>query len=55
MNNLNLREARRIVERRMIMQALKRYYGNVTYAALDLGISRPALYDLMRKLNIRNR
>jgi len=50
---MNLREARAKIERKMILQALKRWGGCVSYAAADLGISRPAMYDLMRKLKIK--
>jgi two-component system NtrC family response regulator len=32
--------------------ALRRHRGKITSAALDLGISRPTLYELMEKLGI---
>ncbi|GAB7078396.1 PEP-CTERM-box response regulator transcription factor [Megalodesulfovibrio paquesii] len=44
-----LREARSIVERKMIEDALRRHDGNIQRTADALGISRPTLYDLMRK------
>jgi two-component system, NtrC family, response regulator len=47
-----LDQARRKIERQMILQALNRWSGNVTYAAADLGISRPTLYDLIKKHGI---
>jgi two-component system NtrC family response regulator len=47
-----LREAREHVEREMIEQALKRNSGKITFAAAELGISRPTLYELMEKLGI---
>lgn len=49
---MTLKEARENVEREMIEQALKRHLGKISGAALDLGISRPTLYELMEKLGI---
>ena len=49
---LTLREARERVERSLVEGALRRYAGNLTQVATDLGISRPTLYDLMEKLGI---
>ncbi len=48
-----LREARESVERELILGAIERHKGNLTQVARDLDISRPALYDLMKKLDIR--
>jgi DNA-binding NtrC family response regulator len=36
----------------MVQHALRRYRGKITSAALDLGISRPTLYELMEELGI---
>lgn len=47
-----LKEARESVEREMIQEALRRHSGKITAAALELGISRPTLYELMEKLGI---
>ena len=47
-----LKEARESVEREMIRDALRRHRGKITSAALELGISRPTLYELMEKLGI---
>ena len=47
-----LKEARESVEREMIQDALRRHRGKITSAALELGISRPTLYELMDKLGI---
>src|SRR5262245_4284075 len=47
-----LKKAREQVEREMIQQALKRHAGRITAAAVDLGVSRPTLYELMEKLGI---
>jgi two-component system NtrC family response regulator len=48
----SLREGRDIVDREMITQALRKHKGKITSAASELGISRPALYELMEKLGI---
>jgi two-component system NtrC family response regulator len=50
--NKTLRDARSQLERQMVMQALKRFTGNIVKASQALGISRPTLYDLMRKHDI---
>jgi two-component system NtrC family response regulator len=50
--SLNLREAREQVERQVIQRALSIYNNNVTHAAEALGISRPSLYSLIKKLDI---
>lgn len=47
-----LKEARENVEREMVEQALKKHSGRISAAAIDLGISRPTLYELMDKLGI---
>jgi two-component system NtrC family response regulator len=47
-----LKEARDNVEREMVQDALRRHRGKITSAALDLGISRPTLYELIDRLRI---
>jgi two-component system NtrC family response regulator len=47
-----LKEARESVEREMVQVAMRRHRGKITAAALELGISRPTLYELMEKLGI---
>ncbi len=47
-----LKEAREAVEREIIQQALRKHSGKITPAAIELGISRPTLYELMEKLGI---
>ena len=47
-----LKQAREHIERELIEQALKRNSGRITAAAVDLGISRPTLYELIEKLGI---
>lgn len=36
----------------MVQNALKRHGGKISAASIDLGISRPTLYELMEKLGI---
>jgi len=48
-----LKEAREKVERELIRGLMKRHGGNLTKVARELDISRPALYDLMKKLDIK--
>ncbi len=48
-----LKEAREILEREMVQQVLQRHAGKISSAAIELGISRPTLYELMEKLGIQ--
>jgi two-component system NtrC family response regulator len=50
-----LREARNRLEREMVVGALVRTRGNISRAARELGISRPALHDLVDKHHINTR
>ena len=52
MESLNLRDARERIEKEVIQRALLIYNNNVTHAAEALGISRPSLYSLIKKLNM---
>jgi two-component system NtrC family response regulator len=47
-----LKEARESVERDLVQDALRRHGGKISSAAIELGISRPTLYELMDKLGI---
>ena len=49
-----LKQARESIEREMILQALKRNAGKISAASVQLGISRPTLYELIEKLGITN-
>lgn len=49
----SLKEARESVEREMVRQALKKNSGKIAAAAIELGISRPTLYELMEKLGVQ--
>jgi len=51
----SLREVRDHAEKDSIMRALQYVNGNVSRAAEILGVTRPTLYHLMEKLNIRDK
>lgn len=50
---VSLKDAREALEREMIHNALKKHGGKMAPAAVELGISRPTLYDLMDKLGLQ--
>lgn len=52
-SDLDLRTARETAERQAIVAALARSNGNIVRASEILGVSRPTLYDLMRRLAIK--
>jgi two-component system NtrC family response regulator len=47
-----LKDAREALERQMVQQALKKHGGKIAPAAVELGLSRPTLYELMDKLGL---
>jgi two-component system NtrC family response regulator len=49
---LDLRQAREVAERSVILRALGVHNHNMSHTAAALGISRPSLYNLMKKLDI---
>ena len=51
-NAVTLKDAREAVERQMVQQALRKHGGKIAPAAVELGMSRPTLYELMAKLGI---
>jgi two-component system NtrC family response regulator len=51
---MSLREARERTDRMLVEQALRRNGGKITDAARELGISRPTLYELLDKLQLRS-
>lgn len=52
-SDLDLRTVRETAERQAIVAALARTNGNIVKASDMLGVSRPTLYDLMKKLSIK--
>jgi two-component system NtrC family response regulator len=49
---VTLKEAREKLESEMIRSSLRKHGGKITAAALELGVSRPTLYELIDKLGI---
>ena len=52
-SDLDLRTVRDAAERQAVLGALARSNGNIVKASELLGVSRPTLYDLMRRLSIK--
>jgi two-component system NtrC family response regulator len=52
-SDLDLRAVRDAAERQAIVAALARSNNNIVKASEILGVSRPTLYDLMRRLSIK--
>jgi two-component system NtrC family response regulator len=50
--SMSLKEGRDAIEKELIVKALTRNRGSMTKAAMELGVSRPTLYDLMEKFGI---
>jgi two-component system NtrC family response regulator len=50
---LDLRAVREKAERGAVIAALARANGNIVKASEILGVTRPTLYDLMRRLSIQ--
>jgi len=50
---LNLRQVRDQAERDAVVRVLARVDGNLSKAADLLGVSRPTLYDLMRRFGLK--
>ncbi len=50
---ISLKEARETIERDLLQQALRTNTGNITAAAVSIGVSRPTFYELMVKLGIQ--
>ena len=48
----NLREVREKAEKKAVLRALYHANSNIAHASELLGVSRPTLYDLIKKLNI---
>ena len=50
--NLDIKEAREAAERKVIQSALDMNNYNMSRTAETLGVSRPSLYNLMKKLGM---
>jgi len=50
-SGMKLKEARSMVEKKLVTEVLATSEGNIHKASLALGVSRPTLYDLMKKHN----
>jgi len=48
-NTLSLKEVRDEAEARLVVDTLRRTFGNISRAARELDVSRPTLHDLLRK------
>jgi two-component system NtrC family response regulator len=48
-SGLKLKEARALVEKELLLAALAKHKGSVAAMAKELGVSRPTLYDLMKR------
>jgi two-component system NtrC family response regulator len=46
---LTLKEAKDRLERNLVISAIEKQEGNMVKAAEALGVSRPTIYDLMKK------
>ncbi|HBG45921.1 MAG TPA: PEP-CTERM-box response regulator transcription factor [Deltaproteobacteria bacterium] len=51
---ITLKDARDRVEKEFVTASIERNRGNIARAAEELGISRPTLYDLMKKHGLHN-
>lgn len=51
--NINLRQVRHNAEKNAILRALAVKEGNISAAAKLLGVTRPTLYDLIKKYNVQ--
>jgi two-component system NtrC family response regulator len=49
---MGLKEARETLEKELLLKALSRNSDNLTKVAMELGVSRPTLYDLMEKFGM---
>jgi len=50
---MTLKEARDVLEKEMIIKSLTRHNMNLTRVAVELGISRPTLYEFMDRLGVK--
>lgn len=48
-----LKEARAVVEKDIIQQTLAKHHGNISRSAIELGVSRPTLHELIAKYGLK--
>ena len=48
-SGMTIKEARSLVEQELLLTTIKKHDGNIVATAKALGVSRPTLYDLMKK------
>jgi two-component system, NtrC family, response regulator len=53
-DSMSLKEAKALIERELIISSINRHKGNLAQISEELEISRPTLYDLMRKHGLNN-
>jgi len=53
-DSMSLKEAKALMERELIISSITRHKGNLAKISEELEISRPTLYDLMRKHGLTN-
>jgi two-component system NtrC family response regulator len=53
-NDISLKDARFLLERDMVENALGKFSGNIVKAAASIGVSRPTFYDLMKKHGLKS-
>lgn len=53
--SLKYREAKKNFDRTLILQALRRARGRISLAARNLGLTRPTLYDLIRRTGLKKK
>jgi len=51
--SINLKKAKEVLERQLLACALSQFRGNISQAATELGVSRPTLYSMMKKYDMR--
>ena len=53
-NGMTLKDAKNSIEKHIIVSAMGKFRGNIAKTAEGLGVSRPTLYDLIKKHGIHN-
>lgn len=48
-----LKESRETQDKNLVLQAMENAKGNISRAAIELGISRPTLYQLLTRYGVR--